>query len=132
MAEYTLNKSEKLKSRKSIEALFHNGRTIISPPFKLLYKQVDFLPAPAQMTVAVPKRLVRRAVDRNLIKRRTREAYRLRKNLLFEALSAQGAYFEIIFLYQSGEPQDYNSISNSINFLLIRLRAIVEKSARGK
>jgi ribonuclease P protein component len=121
MGVNTLNKSEKLKSRKSIESLFYSGRVISSPPFRLLYRKVESLPHPAQMTVAVPKRLIKNAVDRNLIKIRTREAYRLKKVELYKTINEKNRHFEILFLYQTSEIKDYKTIRSSINFLLIEL-----------
>jgi ribonuclease P protein component len=115
------NKSEKLKSRKSIEALFKTGKTIASPPFRMLYRKVDSLSAPVQMTVAVPKKLIKRAVDRNLLKRRTREAYRLNKSELLKKVSDKNEYFEILFLYQASGIIDYQTIRKAVNFLLIKL-----------
>jgi RNase P protein component len=51
MSENTLHKSEKLKSRKSIESLFRSGSVISSPPFRVLYREVEALAHPALMTV---------------------------------------------------------------------------------
>ncbi|MFC2089619.1 ribonuclease P protein component [Bacteroidota bacterium] len=121
MAEYTFHKDERLKSRKSIESLFQSGKSISSPPFRLFYRQVEELPGPARMTVAVPRRLIKRAVDRNLIKRRTREAYRIRKSAIYEACLKKNARIELIFLYQSSEILDYKTISRSVQFLLMKL-----------
>lgn len=115
------NKVEKLKSKKSIEALFKTGKTITSPPLRLLYRKVESLEVPAKMTVAVPKKLIKRAVDRNLIKRRTREAYRLNKNDLLKKIAERNEQLEILFLYQSSEILEYNSIKKSVKFLLIKL-----------
>lgn len=115
------NKVEKLKSKKSIEALFKTGKTITSPPLRLLYRKVESLEVPAKMTVAVPKKLIKRAVDRNLIKRRTREAYRLNKNDLLKKITERNEQLEILFLYQSSEILEYNSIKKSVKFLLIKL-----------
>lgn len=121
MAENTLNKNEKLKSRKSIESLFRSGHAVSSPPFKLFFRKVDSLPHPAQMTVAVPKRLIKHAVDRNLVKRRTREAYRLKKSDLYSVIQDQNSHYELLFLYQASEIMDYKKIRSSVNFLLIKL-----------
>lgn len=128
MTVNSLNKYEKLKSRKSIESLFRSGSVISSPPFRLLFRKVDNLPYPAQMTVAVPKKQIKRAVDRNLIKRRTREAYRLKKLNIYKVIGGRGSHYELFFLYQSSEVKDYKTISNSLNFLLSKLSEIIKKS----
>lgn len=121
MKNLTFNKAEKLKSRKSIESLFRSGQSVSSPPFKLLYRKAEFSDYPAKMTVAIPKKLIRKAVERNLLKRRTREAYRQYKNLVYKELrKGQPKSFEMVFLYQSKDIADYQSIKRAVNVLLIR------------
>lgn len=127
MATYRFNKKEKLKSRKSIESLFRSGSTFSSPPFRLLYRRVNNPGVPVLMTVAIPRRSIRRAVDRNLLKRRTREAYRLQKNGLVGKVEAKKHAYEILFLYQSGEIADYKTIRSAVRVLLTRLEQVTEK-----
>jgi ribonuclease P protein component len=128
MATHTFNKHEKLKSRKSIDFLFRSGSTFSSPPFRVLYRKVEDRPVPVQMTVAIPKRSIRRAVDRNLLKRRTREAYRLQKASLVEKVAAKKACYEILFLYQSTGISDYRAIYSAVRVLLTRLEQAVENN----
>ncbi len=77
---YTFRKEERLCSRKHLDLLFKNGSSFLLYPFRISYLFVD---APhevqAQVVINVPKRRYKRAVDRNLLKRRIREAYRLNK-----------------------------------------------------
>ena len=94
----------------------------------MLYRRTDDKPAPVQMTVAVPKRYIKRAVDRNLIKRRTREAYRLQKQQLLKAVAASTSCFEFVFLYQSTYIADYKTIQSAIRVLLMRLQESVRKN----
>ncbi len=128
MATQGLNKNEKLKRRKSIESLFRSGNTFSSPPFRLLYRRVEGLAVPVQMTVAIPRRSIRRAVDRNLLKRRTREAYRLQKHQLLEKVTQQNHCYEILFLYQSDEITDFKTIRSAVRVLLVRLGQMAERN----
>ena len=77
---YTFKKEERLCSRKHLDLLFKNGSSFLLYPFRISYLFVD-APAnvQAQVVINVPKRRYKRAVDRNLLKRRIREAYRLNK-----------------------------------------------------
>lgn len=85
---YTFNKEERLCSRKLLDLLFKNGSSFLLYPFRISYLFVDE-PAnyPAQVVINVAKKRYKRAVDRNLLKRRIREAYRLHKQeLLYSAI----------------------------------------------
>jgi ribonuclease P protein component len=83
MGKYTFRKEERLSKDKFIQELFDKGSSFYLFPFK-----VFFMPNPDQgvpfhqVVISVSKRNFKRAVDRNLIKRRVREAYRLNKELL--------------------------------------------------
>ena len=118
MQKNSFHKTERLKSRKSIEGLFREGSVYKVHPFVLLYREVDDLQYPALMTVAVPKKQIRNASDRNLIKRRTREVYRQQKNELYNTLEKQGKNMELLFLYKSNQIEEYKSIEKSITKLI--------------
>jgi len=80
MRKFTFRKEERLNKEIWIQELFTKGSSFHLYPFKVL-----FLPHPDsqypvnQVLISVSKRNFKRAVDRNLIKRRIREAYRLNK-----------------------------------------------------
>ncbi|GGI28573.1 ribonuclease P protein component [Pedobacter mendelii] len=77
---YTFRKEERLCSRKHLDLLFKNGSSFLLYPFRVSYL---FINEPsevrAQVVINVPKKRYKHAVDRNLLKRRIREAYRLNK-----------------------------------------------------
>ncbi|MGV8878534.1 MAG: ribonuclease P protein component [Sphingobacteriaceae bacterium] len=75
---YTLKKEERLCSKKLIDELFHNGSSFLCYPYKVTWLLAD-ADHPVQVLFSVPKKRYKRAVDRNLAKRRMREAYRLLK-----------------------------------------------------
>jgi len=74
-------KEERLCSRKLLDLLFKNGSSFLLYPFRVSYLFVPGDSAfPAQVVINVSKKRFKRAHDRNLIKRRTREAYRILKS----------------------------------------------------
>jgi len=97
---FSYNKFEKLKSRKQIELLFAKGKSIASFPVKVFYLPVEHTPVhPVQVGVGVSARNFKKAVDRNTIKRRMREAYRLHKLPLHEHLVAQQKTVVVFILW---------------------------------
>lgn len=97
---FSYNKFEKLKSRKQIELLFAKGKSISAFPVKVFYLPVDHTPVhPVQVGVGVSARNFKKAVDRNTIKRRMREAYRLHKLPIHEHLVAQQKSVAVFILW---------------------------------
>ena len=97
---FSYNKFEKLKSRKQIELLFAKGKSISAFPVKVFYLPVENTPVhPVQVGVGVSARNFKKAVDRNTIKRRMREAYRLHKLPLHEHLVAQQKTVAVFILW---------------------------------
>ncbi|MGB4724901.1 MAG: ribonuclease P protein component [Sediminibacterium sp.] len=97
---FSYNKFEKLKSRKQIELLFAKGKSISAFPVKVFYLPVEHTPVhPVQVGVGVSARNFKKSVDRNTIKRRMREAYRLHKLPLHEHLVAQQKSVAVFILW---------------------------------
>ncbi len=78
------------------------------------------------MAVSVPKRLFKRAVDRNLLKRRIREAYRLNKGDLYKLLQKKEQKVILLIQYQDRKLGDYHSIEEA---LILGLTKLIEKLA---
>ena len=87
---YTFKKEERLCNKKLIDELFHNGSSFLCYPYRVSWLAVEEnAEFPVQVLIAVPKKRYKRAVDRNLVKRRIREAYRLSKQqYLYDILTA--------------------------------------------
>jgi ribonuclease P protein component len=114
---FTFKKEERLCSKKQIEKLFSEGTSFLIYPLKVIYTNIDFNePVNAKAAFAVSKKLFKKAVKRNLVKRRIREAYRLNKHILAERKSAQTA---IIFIYVGKEILDFAAIEKAMQRSLI-------------
>jgi len=124
----TLGKEERLKSRKRIEILFDTGEKIHHYPFKVLLKTTDDtdFSYPAKIAVSVSKRNFKRAVDRNHIKRKMREAYRLNKHALYNSLtkSDQKLFFFVVYIAKDDKP--YNIIEKEMKVLIHKIENKLE------
>ena len=93
MGNFTFSKHERLSKKKEIESLFAQGKSFNLPPLRVISKpNPDQSILNHQVLFTVPTRNFKRAVDRNLIKRRLREAYRLNKSKLTLATKLLVAY----------------------------------------
>jgi len=114
----TLLKYERLKSYKRIRILFAQGQKFKVFPlvvyFLLRVEEVEVVEGNLQMGVSVGKRHFKRAVHRNLLKRRIREAYRKQKHELKEALTASGISIDIFFVYSNARISDYAEIETAM------------------
>jgi len=117
----TLNKKERLKSRKTISLLFSSGKPIQASPVKLLWVAGIREDVPLEAGFAVPKKNIKHAVDRNHMKRLMREAYRLNQDVLYTTVQNKGLHLSMVFLFQSRQIVDYPTIEKSIQTLLGRL-----------
>lgn len=120
--KFTLNKHERLKRRKIIEQLFSEGRAVSAFPIRIQYKLVDELLAePLQAGFSASSRTFKRAVDRNRIKRLMREAYRLQKAPLEQALQTKQRRVALFLIYTGKELPEYALVKEKIDVVLKKL-----------
>lgn len=108
-----LPKSERLCGKKAMETLFGEGRGLGCGCIRCryLFREGE---APSRIVVSVPKRLFKRAVKRNLLKRRLREAYRRQKGLLPVGV-------DMLLAYNCPEVLPYETIFADMGNLLSQL-----------
>ncbi|MEP1093945.1 MAG: ribonuclease P protein component [Cyclobacteriaceae bacterium] len=123
-SEYSFSKPEKLTGKKKIEELFRSGSSFYLDTFQVKYQSVSDEEQCHRLLITVPKKNFKRAVDRNLLKRRIREAYRLNKKFLLR--EDQNEFFYIAFIYLSKNILTFNEIEDQLIACLKRLGNVVE------
>ncbi|MEQ8925784.1 MAG: ribonuclease P protein component [Fulvivirga sp.] len=104
----TFKKAERLHKKILIEELFSKGSYFYLPPFKVYYCASDQVET-NQMLVSVPKKIFKKAVDRNRLKRLTKEAYRHHKQLLI-----RDSHLLIGYIYTAKKMLPYKSVESAV------------------
>ncbi len=112
----TFKKEERLCSKKLLDLLFANGSSFLVYPYRVLYLETaSNSPYPAQVVINVSKKRYKRAVDRNLIKRKVREAYRLHKSTHFyPSLRCEETMLLLAIQYIGKEVYDYRFLEKRL------------------
>lgn len=116
--DYTLPKSERLKSLTAVRRLFKDGASGFVYPFRYMTITEDSTTPSIEALFSVPKRYHKRANKRNTLRRRTKEAYRLNKETLHEAASSSGKSLDIAFVYSTKDILPYKTIEHAIRRIL--------------
>lgn len=115
MKGFTFYKEERLCSQKVIGELFASGDSFLSYPLKVVFLKTETDQIyPAQAAFTVSKRNFKRAVKRNILKRRMREAYRLNKLGFYEELSSRNLRVALMFVYVGKEISEYTAIEKGM------------------
>lgn len=108
-------KAEHLCSRKLIERLYAEGQRVRVFPYSVHWLLVDELPVPCQVMIVAPKRKFHHAVDRNRVRRLTRECYRLSKAPLLDTLARQGKHLIFSLVYEHNELPSFESLAQRMD-----------------
>lgn len=132
MLDNSLSRAERLRSLSAIRRLFGEGKSGFVYPFRynfLIHTDAPSVPSAAdeqttssseyvKVMFSVPKRFHKRANKRNLLKRRSREAYRLNRTSLVESLSSRGLRVELALVYSTKESHSYKTIEYAVQRIL--------------
>jgi len=112
-----LSTKEKLKSKKLIEVLFAEGKSIKVFPIRMIYHPIEHYceESPLQVGFVVPKRGFKLAVDRNHLKRLMREGYRLNKPFFTDKI---GQRYVVMFVYMGNKQLTTEQIHGKMKSLL--------------
>lgn len=123
---YTFLKEERLCSKKHLDLLFKNGSSFLLYPFRISYL---FVSEPTtfrvQVVISVPKKRYKRAVDRNLIKRRIREAYRLNKaEQLYKILASNQKNLLLSIQFVGKEILEFEFLQQKLTLVFEKFKSI--------
>ena len=125
---FTLNASERLKSRKLMERVFKNGTRWNKFPFRVSFLiDNDTEDGFIKFGCSAPTRNFKKAVDRNRVKRLMKEAFRLEKHLLVECLKDKNARLIIFVIFTAPGLPKFETIKTSMNELVLKLRDEIQK-----
>ena len=127
----TFHKEERLCSRRSLDLLFKNGSSFLLYPFRVSYLYTNVSSQfPVQVVINVSKKRFKKAVDRNLLKRRSREAYRLQKQrYLYEVLPASDDLLLLSLQYVGKQIYEYDFFDKKLNAVLKKLVSALQAKA---
>lgn len=125
----SLAKSERLKRRNLLQAVFKEGVGKTFHPFRLIYRvHTEPISSPLQVCVSVPKRNFGKATDRNRIKRQIREIYRVRKNPILRTLINQKQSISLVLIFISKESQDFPRMEKKMELAINWLHEQLDNS----
>ena len=126
----TFRKQERLCNRSLINTLFNRGQHFTIYPVRIYWRtSSQDQPFRAQVLIQVQRRHIRLAVNRNLAKRRMREAYRKNKGLLVDYLDKNDGRIHFAMVYYGRSILPYRELEAIIILILQRLTRDYEKSA---
>jgi len=119
----SLVKGERLCGVKAVSELFARGKLLSNPPLRIIYRT-----APAEKSlstvrvlISVPKRNFKKATDRNLIRRRIREAWRLNRMPLMERLDGSGRRMDLAIIWNDTQIRPYDFVVKCVTGVIGRL-----------
>lgn len=115
MPNRSLPRTERLRSLGAVRRLFESGESGFIYPFHYVWFAEPDLVLSVEVLFSVPKKFHKRANRRNLLRRRTKEAYRLQKNLLRADAPVN---LDLALIYSSKEVVSYKTIAHAVRRIL--------------
>ena len=117
----TLRKTEIINHKKKIDQLFKSGNRFLVDEFQVVYSTSNSYDNWFNILISVPKKKIKLASARNLLKRRIKEVIRRKKEKYILKLKDKKKQLKIAFIYNSEKVITYKDIEEKINLNLLRL-----------
>jgi ribonuclease P protein component len=120
----TFPKEERLHGRTTVAEVFTKGKRFQLDPYRIVWRTraQDDLPS-IRFGISVSKKISKKAVDRNRIKRCNREAFRAVKQSFIEELLAQNKQIDLFLVYSGSIETNTEVLKEKIILILNRLIA---------
>lgn len=127
---YTFGKEERLCSQKLIDRLYAEGHRLMAFPYSVQWLLIEGSPSPCQVMIVAPKRKFHHAVDRNRVRRLTRECWRHRKSALYDFLQENNLSIALAMVYIHNEIMPSAQIGHKMDKLIEALEKEIVKSQK--
>jgi ribonuclease P protein component len=124
---FTFPKEHRLIGKKNIQTLLSKGEAFFVHPYRIVYAfhaKPSVTDSPIQLCIAVPKRKCKLAVQRNHVKRITREAYRLQQHLLLSGLQQSNLQLKVMLQYTQSESIEIEPAMFALKKILNKLNTL--------
>lgn len=120
MSEFSFPKSDRLSGRKAVDGLFAQGDGGFVYPLRYVFL-CDGEATGVRSLMSVPKKLHKRAVRRNLLKRRMREALRTRCGALRTLAAGRGTGVNIALIYVTKDVVEFEKIGDAVSKIVAQI-----------
>ena len=125
MLKNSFKKQERLTGKKNFEKLVTSGQRVHLSPFIVYWTYLSDQEPPVRIAISIPKKKIKQATVRNLLKRRVRESYRINKHPLNDLLEERNIQLYLLIVYVSNEILEFKIINQKIIEVLNRLEKTI-------